>query len=494
MDKNCSKNKPVIIILISFILCLVSQLNSSSQSTPLSIHLQGVYDSKVSLLSLTENGTFKPIIEINGVRNGASGLLVVEKQNIPGELVLRFDYKENPGSTPYPSEKRLLVGSQNLELWVNPKYCNNSDSTYFQPGELENTAYMTFAEESFRQKEKIALLQDFLMNYDDTRSKFYKQGIREYEKRRQSYNQWLTGRIKEDRELFASSLYGFQYIPPMTWEGTEKERIISMIDHYFDGIDLSDPSLIRTSQMNEWMNSYVNLHGQLANSVALRDSIIPEAARKAIEQAGKGHPEIYGWMVDYFYRGFEVNNIPAGMKVLEPYLNDPACLTSKRKEIERRLQGMETLISGNRAPDIELKDADGKIFSLYSGDTSSPYVLLLFWSADCSHCKEIIQDLYPWQQQPEINQLLSVVAISLDETETEIMSWQRLKDNYKGWTHIRAEEGVRSKVAADYFILSTPQMILLDAGTKEIIDLPGTLPELKAIIQPGTITANKEVQ
>ncbi len=110
-----------------------------------------------------------------------------------------------------------------------------------------------------------------------------------------------------------------------------------------------------------------------------------------------------------------------------------SCLTSKRKEIERRLQGMETLVAGSKAPDIELKDADGKAFSLYASDPSSQYVLLLFWSADCSHCKETIENLYPWQQQPEINRQLSVVAISLDETESEIKAWQNAsKDYYKG--------------------------------------------------------------
>jgi len=34
-------------------------------------------------------------------------------------------------------------------------------------------------------------------------------------------------------------------------------------------------------------------------------------------------------MVDYFYNGFETNNIPAGMKVLQPYLEDLNCITNK---------------------------------------------------------------------------------------------------------------------------------------------------------------------
>jgi len=486
--------KIILVILSSIVVWQISTDRASCQNVSLDIHLRGVLKSKLTLLSLTDNGTFKPVTEIAGISAGETVTLEIEKINIPGEFVLRFDYIDNPGSMAYPSEKRLLIGNQNLELWVNPKYCNNPDSTYFQPGELENASYRTFTEQSFRQKQNLAILQDFLMNYDDTNSKFYKQGIREYEKRRESYNQWLISRKEEDRELFASRLYWFQYVPGTDWSGTEKERLISTIDHYFDGADFSDPSVIRTSQLTGWIDTYVNLHGQMATTTALRDSLFPAAAGKAIEKAGKGHPEVYGWMVDYFYRGFEANNIPAGMKVLEPYLNDPACLTSKRKEIERRLQGMKTLVKGSKAPDIRLTDEYGEAFSLYAYDPASRYVLLFFWSADCSHCKDVIENLYPWQQQPEISPQLSVVAISVDETESEIKSWQAALRKYEDWTHLRAEEGVRSKVAADYFILSTPQMILLNAGTNEIIDLPGTLTELKTIIQPEAITANKKSQ
>jgi hypothetical protein len=57
------------------------------------------------------------------------------KSSLPGEFVLRFDYKENKESTPYPSEKYIFINNQDLELWVRPQYCNNADSTWFQPDE-----------------------------------------------------------------------------------------------------------------------------------------------------------------------------------------------------------------------------------------------------------------------------------------------------------------------------------------------------------------------
>ena len=458
-------------------------LQAQIRDIPLTIHLRGVSESKISLLALSGSKAFKPIIEVPVVKNGGTTTLTVSKEYLPGEFVLRFDYKEKETSTPYPSEKNIFIGTQNLELWVSPLYCNNADSTWFQPGETENATFLDFSKENGKQKEKIGLLQNFLMNYDDTDSKLYKLGIEEYEKRRTTYNEWIDERVKKDKALFVSTLYRFQFVPQIPWNGSESDRMISVINHYFDGMDFGDSLIIKTSELNQWMNSYVNLHGQMATSVALRDSLIPAAAHNAIEKAKLGHPMVYGWMVDYFYRGFEANAIPAGMKVLEPYINDPNCLTSKKIEIERRLKGMQTLVVGTKAPEIEMKDKDGTPFELSTLKTNCNYVLLVFWSADCSHCVETVDKIYPMLQQPEMQVKVKVVAISLDETETEIAAWNKKVGSLAAWTHLRADEGVRSKVANDYFILATPVMILLDAKTRSIVSSPNTVDELTEVLK-----------
>ena len=449
----------------------------------ITIHLRGVYESKISLLGLSESKTFKPIAEVDGIKNGGTANLSVSKDKLPGEFVLRFDYKEKESSTPYPSEKNIFIYEQDLELWVSPTFCNNADSTWFQKGELENATFAEFSKENGKKKEKIGLLQNFLMNYDDTESKFYQQGISEYEQRRQTYNKWLETRVKQDHALFVSNLYNFQYIPEISLKGDEKDRINSLIKHYFDGMNFKDPLLIKTSNVNKWMDSYVNLYGQLSTTTALRDSLFPLAGKTAIEKAKQGHPLVYGWMVDYFYRGYESNAIDAGIKMLEPYTNDPNCLTSKRQEIERRLKGMETLVAGTKAPDILLKNADSTLFELNKFETPCKYILVLFWSAGCSHCVETVDQLYPWQQQPEVKQKIEVVAISLDETESEIKALQQKIVKLEGWKHLHAAEGVRSKVAADYFVLATPVMVLLDAKSKEIIASPNTVNELMKAVR-----------
>ena len=477
-----SKTRRASFITLFALLLLIISCRGYSQAKDviLTIHLRGVFESKISVLAMSGTRIYKPILEVSGIKNGETAKLTVPKDQLPGECVIRFDYKENESSTPYPSEKNVFIYEQDLELWVRPQYCNNGDSTWFQKGERENAAFAQFSKENAKKKEKLGLLQNFLMNYDDTESAFYKQGIAEYKQRRNDYNDWLQARRKTDKSLFVSNMYAFQYVPETVFKGSETERLQSMIAHYFDGMDFQDPLLIKTSYINKWMDNYVNLYGQLATTVALRDSLFPAAGKNAIEKAKTGSPVIYGWMVDYFYKGYESNAIDAGMKVLQPYLDDPNCLTSKRQEIERRLKGMETLTAGTKAPDISLKDSQGGIFELSKYATDSKYILLLFWSAGCSHCVETVNELYPWQQQTDIKVKINTVAISLDETETELKAYGEKISTLAGWRHLHAEEGVRSKVASDYFVLATPVMVLLDSKTLNIVAMPNTVNELKA--------------
>jgi thioredoxin-related protein len=437
-----------------------------------------VYESKISLLPLIGTNALKPVTIVDGVKNGETTILQIPADNLPGEFVIRFDYKENTASNPYPSEKRIIISNQDLVLWVNPIYCNNADSTWFQKDERENNAYSGFLKENGIKMKMIDLLQNFLLNYDNPGSSFYKNGISEYENRRKEYNSWISEQTSIYKTLFMGSLLRFHHIPQINWNGSESARKQSFRDNYFEGMDFNDTMILKSPDMKEWMDGYVNLYGELATSIKLRDSLFTIAGRNAIEKARKGNPLVYGWMVDYFFKGYESFNIEKGTKMLQPYVDDPNCLTAKRQEINKRLKGMESLVPGTIAPNIIMPDTNNVTFNLNTYKTNKKFILLLFWSATCSHCSEMIEKIYPWYDNAEVKQKLDVVAISIDEFEVEVIAWQEKIRELNGWTHMRAQGGVRSKVGNEYFILSTPVMVLLNAKTKEILAVPESAEEL----------------
>jgi thioredoxin-related protein len=481
MNKN-SRNIVIPRLFVPVLFILLFSKLIQAQDITLTIHLRGVYESKISLLPLTGVNSLKPISIIQRVKNGETTTLQVSQDHLPCEFVLRFDYKENPSSTPYPSEKRIIINDQDLDLWVHPIYCSNADSTWFQKDERENKVYLQFLQEINKQKEMLVLLQNFLLNYDDIQSAFYQKGIKEYEKRLSIYNRWIADETTKFKALFVSSLFGFNHIPQIDWTGSESERKQSLMENYFEGMDFNDTLKLKSSMMKEWIDAYVNLYGELATSIELRDSLFTLAGKTAIEKARSGHPLVYGWMVDYFFNGYESFNIEQGIKMLQPYLDDPNCLTSKRQSINRRLEGMETLVPGTSAPDIFMQDAENIPFELYSYQTAKEYILLLFWSADCSHCKEMVNEIHPWFQQAQIKEMLDIIAISMDETDKETQVWNQKIQELTGWIHLQAKEGLNSKVAADYYILGIPVMILVNAKTKEIIALPESIEDLNDIM------------
>ena len=240
-----------IMLCLAFCVFLLSGVKASTQGVSLKFHVRGVYESKITLLPLTGTNALKPITVISDIKNGISDSIIFPNAYLPGEFVLRFDYKEIESSAPYPCEKHIVVGTQNLELWANPMYCGNSDSTYFQKDEKENTAFAQFANENAQQKEKLALLQTFLLNYDDTHSKVYRQGIKEYKKRRNNYMLWLEEQTALHKALFVSHTFQFQYVPQIDFKCSESGRVQNVLAHYFDGIDFKDTLLLHTQALKE---------------------------------------------------------------------------------------------------------------------------------------------------------------------------------------------------------------------------------------------------
>jgi hypothetical protein len=462
------------------LLCSVLLNAQPEGNINLTIHLRGVYESKFTLMTFKEESQLmQEILTHEAIRKGESATFSVPAKYLPGEFVIRSNYKEKQTSSPYPSEKQIVISWNDVEIWLHPVYSNNTDSTWFNEDERENTVLQEFMDMNYQKKEVISLLQNFLLYYDDTGSDFYKLGITEYEKRRKEHNSWIALQEKDNNELFVSRMMKLQYITRIAWGVTEDERWQGYIDHYFDFMDFKDSLIIKASDMKSWMDQYVNIYGQEASTTELRDSLFTLAGERAIEKAKTGHPKVYGWMVDYFYRGYESFNIEPGIAMLGQYLDDPNCLTMKKQAIAKRMEGMKNLVPGTIAPDFPFKDVETGVEStLHSYQTDKPYKLVLFWSADCQHCLELTGKLYRWYIKEENEVNMDIFAISLDETDVELKTWDEYKDDYTGWVHILAKGGVNSHEANIYYVLATPVMVLVDAKSNEIVALPMTFEDL----------------
>ena len=99
-----------VVVAVLFPFCVSAQKGDVA----ITIHLNGVYESKVTLLSSYGSTIFKPVFEAKEVKNGDKTKWMIPKEYLPGQFVLRFDYKEKETSAPYPSEKYIIIGKQDL--------------------------------------------------------------------------------------------------------------------------------------------------------------------------------------------------------------------------------------------------------------------------------------------------------------------------------------------------------------------------------------------
>ena len=448
-------------------LCLVLALSVGAQTRKVSIDLRGVYDAKVSVTPFFGTHLADPVIKDVQLVNKGRLEVQIPVALLPGEFLFRFDYRAKASDQPYPAELSLFVNRDDITVKINPLY-TRGDSLILG-NDHENKAYNDFTSKNQEWRQQLGLLQQLLGGYTRRGSVLVKQACTEYESLRKEYNEWINSQILAYPNLFVPHLFVFQYLQPTQWDLQPEAQLTDMAKRYFDAISLNDTLVLRSRQLNEFMGAYVGLFGARATTEALRDSLFTQAGRIACHKASVGNPKVYGWMVDYFYTGYESNAIDAGLKMLAQHLNNPNCLTSKKMAIQKRLEGMKTIKIGASAPAFEAQMADSIPFRFDGVQAGKTYSLLIFYDSTCGHCTQTIDQLKQWYAVKENAVWLNVVTVALND---ERKVWKEWHDRqHLAWNDMWAPGGINSPAAASYFILSTPMMYVVDRNLK-IVAMP----------------------
>lgn len=466
-------------VFLTLLFCLVFHTQAMAEqeqdAKTLTITIKGVFDSKVTVSRYEQGRYSSPINEIPDVKDVA--VFNVPKDKLPGQFLLRMDYRQNEGDQPYPSEFTFFMSESDLKIEINPLK-TLIDSIDFG-GNKENPVYYGFMQEDNQYRQQLALLEQLLLGYDSPSSSLYKQAASEFEKRRKKYNQWITSSQEKNKGLYVSHFFPFQKVPVSSWDVLPEQRMAEQAKHYFDEIDLSDVLILNTQAFDSYINNYMRLFGERATTLELRDSLFTQAGRIACEKASQGAPMVYGWMVDYFYQGYEGYDIPSGIKMLEQHIKNPNCLTSKKQEILRRLEGMQELVKGSKAPEFDAEMANGMQVHFKGVQDDKDYGLLVFYDSTCGHCTDLLKELKEWYDKTENSVWFDVISIGVDDDKS---LWKQFhaKENLR-WTDIWAPGGINSQVCKDYYILSSPVMFIINKD-QEILATPKSIEEVKRFL------------
>jgi len=244
--------------------------------------------------------------------------------------------------------------------------------------------------------------------------------------------------------------------------------------HYWDGISFTDERLLRTPIFEPRLDKY------------FKTLVVPEpdSIKKEVDlMLAKATPnkEMYKYLLTYFVQQY-INPQYMGqdavfVHLFEKYINNNPQVdwfTEKyKKYMQDRAYSLMANLIGAPAQNLELVDTLDKPRPLY--DIDAPYVVICFWDATCSHCKEVVpkvDSIYraKWKQLGVV-----VYGVMVDGGKEAWTNYIR-DNNLNDWIHVYETSAQRDAGYAAgkpnyrqlYDVYQTPILYLLDKDKRII--------------------------
>ena len=272
--------------------------------------------------------------------------------------------------------------------------------------------------------------------------------------------------------------------PPLMPPGIEpSERLAFLQKNYFNGVNMNDTLVLRSSVYADKVIDYIGLYGDRSLTQSQLEDRFTGAIDVLMTYVPPESP-VYSYIVQYLVNGFERYKFEKVLNhIAENYMSEFSCEDEdQKKAVEKRLESFRRMAIGKSVPAFSAPDVLGNPISLNL--MSAPHHLILFWSSQCPHCVAMLPDLAKLYQG-SIRERMDIIAVSLD---TERKAWlDVLNGGDYPWVHVSELKGWHSKIADDFHIYATPTMILSDRnGT--ILAKPITLPELRTELRERGIS------
>lgn len=234
-------------------------------------------------------------------------------------------------------------------------------------------------------------------------------------------------------------------------------------NHYFDHIDLADPRMLRTPFLFERVDNYVH------KMVVQHPDTIARAIEHVLEQMKPAEETLQFYLVHYL-------NEAAGSKIVgmdavyvhlvNKYYKTGVAHWTDEEQLEKILEnarGLEPLLIGKVAPDIQVQRRDGSKVRLH--EVESPYTVLYFWRYDCGVCKKSTPHMKTFYEEFK-DKGVTLFAVCAKLTDEVPECWEYIDEQgIRDWLHA-VDPYNRSSFMSKYYLKSTPQVYILDENKK----------------------------
>jgi thiol-disulfide isomerase/thioredoxin len=444
--------------IMGFLLCILHPLYSQSWLIPGNI--EHVEEGPVKLASYYGD-RFK-VVDSMDTKSGFF-YFILSGDSPPG--IYRIIFTEHSGGVRIQNRfVEFIFNRENIELYVASE--QQGPVPYFE-GSVENQVYNDFVH--------------FELEYEghimDLYSRLYSAGrgdrdrddpVRQYNELQSQRSAYMDSVTRVYPGLYSVRIMNAFRAPVIPGEMTHHQRIDTLKQCFFDHAAIDDPGLLYAPVYTYKIIDYLSLYK--VDTLALEEQELQfiEAVDRIMANVS-GDEELRSFVVEFLLEGFEMLDMEqVQVHIAEEYL-DQACESDIVELILSRMEGYKRMAPGQQAPDFVIRDLEGRTLQL--SDLTNAYVLVIFWSSTCEHCREMLPALNEWYQTD--NSLdLEVVAFSIDTSESDFM--QFVDELHPQWITTRDPLGWYGRVPSEYHIYATPTMFLLD-NKRIILERPSSL-------------------
>ena len=230
--------------------------------------------------------------------------------------------------------------------------------------------------------------------------------------------------------------------------------------HFWDNLDLSDSSLLRTPvfmrKIKQYFEQVVVFHPD--SVIVAIDTIILKA---------RPSDEVVGYLVWHFISEYQNPKFMGFDKVFVHLVDEyfskedmPNTTPSVLISLQERADKLRPILLGMPAPQLLLIDSLGSLISFQQ--ITNNYTILFFWDSDCGICGKEIIELQKLIDQPEYD--IEVYAINVN---SDLEKWKKavVEKNVPG-INVNGTRSATKDFHDLYDIYGTPVIYVLDKDKK----------------------------
>ena len=345
----------------------------------------------------------------------------------------------------------------------------------------ENMVYYNYLKRTDQSGVKLDVLNQmpqFFPRTDD----FYPTIKKQYEKELKNYLGYMKKMMKDNAGLFAVSYIKSDMLPILQFNIITVEKNEFLKRHFFENVNFADTMLLHTDIFANKAIKYIKLFQNPYYLKPIQDNEYQKAVDTIMRRAS-ANDKVYNFLLGYLIDGFErIDNEEVLTYISEHYSGEKSCKDNDHlTRLNKRVEGFKKIAIGTIAPNVSVKDINGKVVSL--ADIKTEYTLVVFWASWCPHCVDELPDLKKIYDRQTVKKM-EVLALSLD---SNIVSWvDFIKNGKYNWINCSDFSGWDGKAAQDYYIYATPTMLLLNKD-KMILGKPKNIKELSKLLKDMAI-------